>query len=70
MPYLSKHQQHLKEQSLYTSSVFQMENERGSIEVTVCDVCHYMTAVCNHEKNTWLAGGTALICDLCGDEGT
>jgi hypothetical protein len=55
-----------------------LENEKGSIELEICCRCRkFITTRCEHKKNTWTYTRNqadpeeqALLCNLCGADGT
>lgn len=54
-----------------TGTMVEVENDHGVWGVIVCNGCGAQTArECPHEKCTWHADDTVLVCDNCGYDGT
>lgn len=64
---------HAEHHQSYGLRVEYLENEKGSVEISFCDVCgKALSTLCEHKKNTWQGEGDnqRLLCDLCGADGT
>lgn len=66
----AEHETHLRRNGHAVSRIRYFENRYGSVMLEICEECHYMTAACEHEENSWNGDGTILTCDLCGVNGT
>jgi hypothetical protein len=70
-PTKQNHQMHVVIDGGYESTISYISDPaRGTIQLDICNICHYITATCEHENNTWNKDGTVLTCDLCGIDGT
>jgi len=42
----------------------------STVDMLICEKCHYIKTYCNHDSSTWNEDGTHLACDFCGIDGT
>ncbi len=65
-----QHEAHVRERGYGSGTIRYASSELGTVELEICDECFCVTALCEHEKNSWNDDGTVLTCDLCGVDGT
>lgn len=72
-PTAKRHAAHVAEDGHYSETVVTVtpkagQDIDGSVTLTICQTCHYITAHCDHVANRW--NGNRLGCRLCGIDGT
>jgi hypothetical protein len=70
---------HTSHERVYKAKIVHFSNEEGSVQIEFCKSCgQVLSTICEHVKNTWRDISTddleniqqALICNLCGADGT
>lgn len=70
MSYLKEHEVHVEKTGNWSGVVVNISSFLGEIQVVQCDDCDHVEVHCLHAISTWKYGDTALLCELCGEDGT